>query len=85
MHQVHRGGGRNSLGATLLGLLSPRVFLSILLGFGAAGMFLRPLAHWPAALLFVLAAISGWGFEKLIFAPLVGTPARVCLAPGGDP
>lgn len=54
----------------LLGLLSPRVFLSILLGFGATGMLLRPLTHWPAALLCALAVIGGWAFEQLIFAPV---------------
>ena len=64
------GGGRGGFGALLLGLFSPRVFLSILLGFGATGLFLRPLAHWPAALLFVLAAIGGWGFERLLIAPM---------------
>ena len=65
-----QGGNRGGFGAMLLGLLSPRVFLSILLGFGATGMFLRPLAHWPAALLFAVAAIGGWGFERLLIAPL---------------
>ncbi len=64
------GGDRSGVGAVLLGLLSPRVFLSILLGFGATGLILRPLAHWSTLLLFVLAAIGGWSFERLLITPL---------------
>ena len=66
-----RGGPTDRVGAgvMLLGLLSPRTFLSLLLGFGATGLILRPLTHWPSALLFVLAAIGGWAFERLIVQP----------------
>ena len=64
------GGNRSGLGSLLLGLLSPRVFLSVLLGFGATGLLLRPLTHWPSALLLVVAAIGGLSFERFLIAPL---------------
>lgn len=68
--KIHGGGDRSGIGSLLLGLLSPRVFLSVLLGFGATGLLLRPLAHWSALLLFVLAVIGGWSFERLVVTPL---------------
>ena len=57
------------MGVILLGLLSPRTFFSILLGFGATGLILRPLTTLPPALLFILAAIGGCAFERLIIQP----------------
>jgi hypothetical protein len=50
-------------------LLSPRVWFSVLLGFGAAGIILKgvlPLEPWR----FLLAACGGLGFEKFLVAPL---------------
>ena len=77
MHRSHgvrtgklHGSGRSGLGSLLLGLLSPRVLLSVLLGFGATGLLLRPLTPWPSALLLVVAAIGGLGFEQFLVAPL---------------
>ena len=66
-----RGSQREQVGAgvMLLGLLSPRTFLSILLGFGATGVILRPLMEGSPTLLFILAAIGGWAFERLIIQP----------------
>ena len=70
---AHSHGGRPApVGAAvmLLGLLSPRTFLSVLLGFGATGLILRPLTDWSPALLFILSAIGGWAFERLVVQPL---------------
>ena len=66
-----RGSQREQVGAgvMLLGLLSPRTFLSILLGFGATGMILHPVLDGSPVLLLILAAIGGWAFERLIIQP----------------
>ncbi len=71
-HHHGRGGHsiRDGLGLMLLGLLSPRAFLSFLLGLGATGLILRPVTNWPPALLLLLAAIGGWAFEQMIVQPL---------------
>ena len=60
---------RDGMGLMLLGLLSPRAFLSFLLGLGATGLILRPMTNWPPALLLLLAAIGGWAFEQMIVQP----------------
>ena len=68
----HGHGGpsvRDGLGLLFLGLLSPRVFLSFLLGLGATGLILRPVTNWPPALLLLLAVIGGWAFEQMIVQP----------------
>ncbi len=69
-----QGGGsrfsRQSAGLMLLGLVSPRTFLSVLLGFGATGLILRPLTNWSPVLLLLLAAIGGWAFEQFLMQPL---------------
>lgn len=49
-------------------LLSPRVWFSVLLGFGAAGIFLK--AFLPEPFRFIAAAAGGVGFEKFLIAPL---------------
>ena len=66
-----RGGQREQVGAgvMLLGLLSPRTFLSLLLGFGATGVILHPVLDGSPVLLFILATIGGWAFERLIIQP----------------
>ena len=53
----------------LLGLLSPRVLFSLLLGFGAAGTLLQPYIHWPA-LLAVLSVVAALFFERGLIQPL---------------
>lgn len=51
-------------------LFSPRLIFSLLLGFGATGVLLRPLAeHWPLFLLPVVAAIDAGVFERYIVQP----------------
>ncbi len=64
-----RGGTRGSSGASrLLSLLQPRVAFSVLVGFGAAGLLLRPVLAEPALLFAALGA--GLAFEWLLVAPL---------------
>ena len=55
--------------ALLLGLLSPRTLLSLLLGFGATGLILGPVISGSPVLLFVLAAIGAWAFEQFLMGP----------------
>jgi hypothetical protein len=63
-------GVREGRGAgALLGLLSPRVLFSLLLGFGAAGMILRPLIPLPFLLL-ALSTAAAVIFERGIIQPL---------------
>jgi hypothetical protein len=64
-----RGGTRGSSGASrLLSLLQPRVAFSVLVGFGAAGVLLRPFLAEPALLFAALGA--GLAFEWMLVAPL---------------
>ena len=64
-----RGGTRGSSGASrVLSLLQPRVAFSVLVGFGAAGLLLRPVLAEPALLAAALGA--GLAFEWLLVAPL---------------
>ena len=65
---AHHSGGRDSI-ASVLSLLSPRVLFSLLLGFGATGMLL-PRAIFPEPFKFALALCGGWGFERLLMAPV---------------
>ena len=62
-------GVHSNAALILLGFLSPRVFFSLLLGFGATGLLVRSLAVWPPLLLAILAVIGGLAFEKFIVGP----------------
>ena len=67
----HHSGRENRTAGFLLTLLSPRVVFGLLLGFGAAGVLLEPLAvRWPVILLPVLAAVAAWLFEWYLVQPL---------------
>jgi hypothetical protein len=61
-------GGRGTGASRLLALLQPRVAFSVLVGFGAAGLLLRPLLGEPALLVTSLGA--GLLFEWGLVAPL---------------
>jgi hypothetical protein len=61
-------GGRGTGASRLLALLQPRVAFSLLVGFGAAGLLLRPLLGEPALLVTSLGA--GLLFEWGLVAPL---------------
>jgi hypothetical protein len=74
-HTVHvvastgRAGSARASGASrVLSLLQPRVAFSMLVGFGAAGLLLRPVLTEPALLTAALGA--GVAFEWLLVAPL---------------
>jgi hypothetical protein len=67
-------GGPSARGSRFTGflasLISPVVIFSWLLGFGAAGVLLRPFAaHWPVFLLPVVAAIDAGLFERYLVQP----------------
>jgi translation initiation factor IF-1 len=63
----------------MLALLSPRVVFSVLVGFGATGLVLRPLLGEPAL---VAASLGGGlGFEWLIVSPLWRFLFRFASAP----
>jgi hypothetical protein len=67
----HRAGGgslRSSLGSLLWSLTSPRVLFSLLVGFGATGVLLRPILITPVAA--GLAVLGGIAFERLLVTPL---------------
>jgi len=80
VHGVHEGhdvaqgrsylafAGRQS-GNFLLSLLSPRVFFSLMLGFGATGMVV-PASVVPEPYKLAVALGGGFGFEHLFVAPL---------------
>jgi hypothetical protein len=65
----HFALGANQFAATLLTLLSPRVAFTLLMGFGATGVLLRP---WVGAtwLLGALAAAGAVAFEAMLVRPL---------------
>jgi hypothetical protein len=74
-HTIHvvastgRAGSARASGASrVLSLLQPRVAFSMLVGFGAAGLLLRPVLTEPALLTAALGA--GVAFEWLLVAPL---------------
>ena len=63
----------------MLALLSPRVVFSVLVGFGATGLVLRPLLGEPAL---VAASLGGGaGFEWLVVSPLWRFLFRFASAP----
>jgi hypothetical protein len=64
-HAAMRG---SSSASRLLALLQPRVAFSVLVGFGAAGLVLRPFLSGPALLVVSLGA--GLAFEWGLVAPL---------------
>ena len=75
----HAGGRRSSSASRVLALLQPRVVFSVLIGFGAAGLLLRPLLPEPALLAASLGA--GLGFEFFLVAPVWRFLFRFASAP----
>ncbi|HEX9393236.1 MAG TPA: hypothetical protein VF923_01215 [Gemmatimonadales bacterium] len=68
-HGARAGGGslRSSLGSLLWSLTSPRVLFSLLVGFGATGVLLRPILITPVAA--GLAVLGGIAFERVLVTP----------------
>ena len=77
-HVAH-GVARAHVSSKLLALLSPRVAFSVLVGFGAAGLLLRPVLAEPGLLVASLGA--GVGFEWLAVGPLWRFLFRFASAP----
>jgi hypothetical protein len=76
----HHAGVRGASSASrLLALLQPRVAFSVLVGFGAAGLLLRPLLPEPGLLVASLGA--GLVFEWGLVAPLWRFLFRFASAP----
>lgn len=65
--QGDAGGVGDDITDYLFSLLSPRVFFSILVGAGAAGLLLDPILGGVA--LMVVAAVAGFAFEGLLVRP----------------
>ncbi len=65
--------------STLLSWLSPRVIFGVLVGFGAAGMLLRPVLAAP--LTAVAAVVAGIGFEAGVLGPVWSLMFRFASAP----
>ena len=69
-HSHHHRGGHASRGAwCLLGLFSPRVLFSLLMGFGATGSVLRVTTSLPPFLVAVAAVAGGLAFEHFVVRP----------------
>ena len=77
-HVAH-GVARAHASSKLLALLSPRVAFSVLVGFGAAGLLLRPVLAEPGLLVASLG--GGIGFEWLAVGPLWRFLFRFASAP----
>lgn len=80
-HNQGQEASGHSLTHLLLSWMSPRVIFGALVGFGAAGMLLRPVLAAP--LTAVAAVVAGIGFEAGLLGPVwslmfrfAGTPAR---------
>ena len=70
VHARHPAQG-DRLTGLLAHLISPVVIFSLLLGFGATGLLLRPFAaHWPVFLLPLVAALDAGLFERYIVQPI---------------
>lgn len=66
------GRGSHHAGSWLLGLTSPRVLLSLVLGFGLSGLLLTSIggaSALPATLILALAILGGLAFERLLILP----------------
>lgn len=67
-HVGHAAQGHGSALGRLLGLLSPRLIFSVLVGAGATGLLLRPLLVEPLTL--GAALLGGFAFERFLAGPL---------------
>jgi hypothetical protein len=77
-----RGAARGSGASRILSLLQPRVAFSVLVGFGAAGLLLRPVLPEPALLIASLGI--GLAFEWLLVAPVWRFLFRFASAPASS-
>ena len=89
-HQASGDSGGSVLGSVLI-LTSPRLILSVILGFGLIGLLLSafPLtSHLPAAMLLALAGAGGVAFNGLLVQPywnaLMNFQSRPALSLGNS-
>lgn len=78
-HMSPFGHASHNAGGLLKSLLSPRVLFSLLLGFGTAGVALRPVLGGP--FLFAAAAAGGIAFERVIVNTLWNFMFRFASSP----
>lgn len=70
VHSHHHGSGHAARGAWfLLGVFSPRVLFSLLMGFGATGSVLRVTTSLPPFLVLMTAVAGGAAFEHFVVRP----------------
>ena len=89
-HRASGDSGGSVLGSVLI-LTSPRLILSVILGFGLTGLLLSaiPLAsHLPSAMLLALAGAGGVAFNSLVIQPywnaLMNFQSRPALSLGNS-
>ena len=75
----HASSGRAAVSNTLWAITSPRFLFSLVLGFGFAGLLLRPVLGGP--LLLAGAVAGGVLFERILVAPLWNFAMRFASAP----
>jgi len=75
----HASSGRAAVSNTLWAITSPRFLFSLVLGFGFAGLLLRPVLGGP--LLLAGAVAGGVLFERILVAPLWNLAMRFASAP----
>ena len=75
----HTAGGRAAASRTFWTLMSPRFLFSFFLGFGAAGLIVRPFAG--GAILAAAAVLGGVALERLLVSPLWNFSMRFASTP----
>ena len=75
----HTAGGRAAASRTFWTLMSPRFLFSFFLGFGAAGLIVRPFAG--GAILAAAAVLGGVALERLLVSPLWNFSMRFAATP----
>jgi len=81
-HGSHHGHSQHSVSSRLsplMSFLSPRVFFSVALGFGAAGILGRK--HIVEPWMLILALVCGLAFELVLFRPMWNLIFRFASAP----
>jgi hypothetical protein len=76
---THIGSGRAAASRTFWTLMSPRFLFSFFLGFGAAGMTVRPFVG--GAVLAAAAVLGGVALERLLVSPLWNFSMRFASTP----
>ena len=76
---THTAGGRAAASRTFWTLMSPRFLFSFFLGFGAAGLIVRPFAG--GTVLAAAAVLGGVALERLLVAPLWNFSMRFASTP----